>query len=243
MALGPLSGQEQIVAAGGRDLEHALGCLLALDLGEVGVVRAVLLHQGLRRRQGLLAAQMVDQGKQRRRRDDARRRKAGAVGSGAGLVRGLEAAPRGLAPANRRADHAATRCPGSDRRGQDAGHAHQRAIEGQLAENDVALDALAGDHAQRGEQADGDRQVVMAAFLGEIGGREVDRDALRRQREPERTERRPHPLPAFAHRLVGQADQGEAEITGRHQHLDVDRQDVDALKRDGPDLGLHGILR
>ncbi len=232
---------QEVVAAGGGDLEHPLGRLLALDLGEVGIVRAIRLHQGLRWRQDLLAAEMVDQGEQRRRGDDPRRLEAGAAGDGAGLVRGLEAAPRGLAPANRWTDHAAPRRPGGDRRGQDAGHAHQRAVEGQLAQHDMVLDALARDHAQRGEQADRDRQVVVAAFLGEIGGREVDGDAQRRQRQAERPEGGPHPLPAFADRLVGKADQGETEIAGRHQHLDIDRQDVDTLERHGPDPGLHDV--
>ena len=56
---------------------------------------------------------------------------------------------------------------------------------------------------------------------------------------PERPERRPHPLPALAHRLVGQADHGEGELARRHQHLHVDRQDVDALESDRPNLCLH----
>jgi len=202
-------------------------------------MRAIVLHQGLRRRQDLLAVEMVDQGEQRWRGDDPRRLEAGAAGDGAGLVRGIEAAPRGLAPANRWTDHAAPRRPGGNRRGQDAGHAHQRAVEGQFAQHDMVFDALARDHPQRGEQADGDRQVVMAAFLGEIGRREVHGDTLWRQRQADRPERRPHPLAAFADRLVGKADQGETEIAGRHQHLDIDRQDVDALERDGSDPGLH----
>ncbi len=43
----------------------------------------------------------------------------------------------------------------------------------------------------------------MAALLGEVSGRQVDGDALGRQGEAERMERRAHPLARLADRLVG----------------------------------------
>ena len=49
----------------------------------------------------------------------------------------------------------------------------------------------------------------MAAFLEQVGRREVDGDAPGRQRQAQRVERRAHPLARFADRLVGQADDGE----------------------------------
>jgi hypothetical protein len=39
--------------------------------------------------------------------------------------------------------------------------------------------------ADRGHQAERDRQVVVAPLLGQIGGREIDGDAAGRQRQPE----------------------------------------------------------
>ena len=36
---------------------------------------------------------------------------------------------------------------------------------------------------------------------------------------------------------------GEGELARRHQHLHVDRQDVDALERHRPHLCLHASLR
>jgi hypothetical protein len=60
------------MAAGRRHFEHPLGAFLALDLGQVGIAGAILGHQRLRRRQRLLAAQMVDQRQQRGRGDDRR---------------------------------------------------------------------------------------------------------------------------------------------------------------------------
>ncbi len=52
-----------------------------------------------------------------------------------------------------------------------------------------------------------------------------------------------HALAAFADRLVGQADHGEGEMARRDQHLDVDRQHIDALESHGPHLCLHMYLR
>jgi len=96
--------------------------------------------------------------------------------------------------------------------GQDARHRRDAAVEGQLAEHEEAVDLLARQHIERHQQADRDRQVVVAAFLRQVGRREIDGDALRRQREADGGQRRAHPLAAFANRLVRQADDGE----GRH---------------------------
>ena len=192
---------QEVVAARRRHFEHALGALLALDLGEVGIARAILGDQRLGGGEPLLAAQVIDQGEQRGRGDDRR-----PVG-----ICIVEASPRGLAAAHRGADHAAPRRAGSDRRRQHAGNAAERAVERQLAQHDVARDAFARHHAHRRQQAERDRQVVVAALLGEVGRREVDGDALRRQRKAQRAEGRAHALAAFADRLVGQADHGEGE--------------------------------
>ena len=73
----------------------------------------------------------------------------------------------------------------------------------------------------------------MAAFLGQVGGREIDRDPPRRQRQPRGDQRRTHPLASLGHRLVGQADDGKSRQSRRHLHLHVDRAGLDAFKRDG----------
>ena len=127
--------------------------------------------------------------------------------------------------------------------GSTPGTRLQRAVERQLAQHDVARDAFARHHAHRCQKAKRDRQVVVAAFLGEVGRREVDGDALRRQGKAERAEGGAHTLAAFAHRLVGQADHGKGEIARRHQDLHIDRQDIDALESHGPHLCLHAVLR
>jgi len=83
----------------------------------------------------------------------------------------------------------------------------------------------------RGEQAERDRQVEMAAFLQHIGRREVDGDMARRQRQTERRQRRPHPLARLGHRFVRQADNGKRRQPRGDRHLGLDVDDVDAVKR------------
>src|SRR3546814_11177533 len=56
------------------------------------------------------------------------------------------------------------------------------------------------DHPHRTEQRERDRQVVMRALLGQVGGRQIDRDPLGRQREADGGERRATPLAAFGDR-------------------------------------------
>ena len=89
------------------------------------------------------------------------------------------------------------------------------------------------NRADRRHQAERDRQIVMAAFLGQVGGREIDRDPPRRQRQPRGDQRRAHPLARLGHRLVRQADDGEGGQPGRDLHLHVDRAGLDPLKSYG----------
>ena len=79
----------------------------------------------------------------------------------------------------------------------------------------------------------------MRAFLGEVGRRQVDDDALARQAEADRGQRAAHPLLALRHLLVRQADDGEGRHPARHLHLHVDAQHVDALECDGADARGH----
>jgi hypothetical protein len=48
-----------------------------------------------------------------------------------------------------------------------------------------------------------------------------------------------HALPALAHRLVGQADQGELRHAAQYLYLDVDIEDLDPLESYGPDPRNH----
>ena len=70
----------------------------------------------------------------------------------------------------------------------------------------------------------------MAAFLGHVGGREIDGDAAGGQRQAGGDQRRAHPFAGLGHRLVGQPDDGESGQAGRDLHLHVDRAGLDPLK-------------
>ena len=117
------------------------------------------------------------------------------------------------------------------------------AVEGKFAERDEIAELVAGHGADRRHQRERDRQVVVAAFLRQVGRREIDDDALRRQRQAGRMERGADALAAFADRLVGQADDDEDRHARRDLHLDVDGNRLDALERDRGDVGNHGCAR
>ena len=110
--------QQQVVRAGRGDLERALGGLLPLDVGQLGVVRRMLGQTRDRRAQHLRAVEVVDQREQARRRQDL----------------DVAAQPGGLAAARRRADQAELARRGGDRGRQHARDAQNRAIQRQLAE-------------------------------------------------------------------------------------------------------------
>ena len=82
----------------------------------------------------------------------------------------------------------------------------------------------------------------MAAFLRQVGGGEIDRDPFGRQAKADGPDGRPDPLPAFRHRLVRQADDGESRQAGRQRHLDIDGDDVNALEGDSADTDNHGVM-
>ena len=141
------------------------------------------------------------------------------------------AGPGRLAAAGRGADQAALASHGVDRGRQHAGNRSQRAVERRFAESDVAGDLVAGQHAHHRQQAEGDRQIEMTAFLENVGGSEIDGDPFRWQPEPEGMQRGAHPLATLGDRLVGQTDDGKGDDAAGHLHLNIDVEHLDALKR------------
>ena len=61
--------------------------------------------------------------------------------------------------------------------------AQDRAVQRQLAERQIALGRIRRQRAHADQERQRDRQIEMAALLGQIRGREIDRDALGRQAE------------------------------------------------------------
>jgi hypothetical protein len=98
---------------------------------------------------------------------------------------------------------------GPDRGRQHTRNRRNRAVEAEFAEHREACERIGRKCPDCGHQAQRDRQIVVAAFLRQIGGREIDGDAARGQRQPRGDQRRTNSFPRFRHRLVGQADDGK----------------------------------
>ena len=87
--------------------------------------------------------------------------------------------------------------------------------------------------------AEGDRQIVVAAFLGHVRRSEIDREPFGRQGEARCDQRRAPALLAFRHRLVAKADQHEVHAAGAELNLHVDGAGLDALERNSGDTCDH----
>ncbi len=207
------------MAAGGGDLQRPLGGLLALDVGQVRQVFGAVGNAGFRPRHDLGAAEMVGHG------DQAAWRQDGHLGARPGRFRS----------AGGRADQAVAGGVGGHGGGQDPGNGGDGAVERQFAERGETVELVAGDGADRRHQRQCDRQIVMAALLGQVGRSQIDDDALGRQGQAGGVEGGADALAAFGHRLVGQADDDEIGQARGDLDLDVDADAFNALKCDGGD--------
>ena len=87
------------------------------------------------------------------------------------------------------------------------------------------------DGAHRAENAERHRQVEPRAFLADVGGSQIDGDALVGVAEAGVDQSALDALAAFAHGHVGHADDhGVARVAlGKHVHLNVDEVRVNAV--------------
>ena len=211
---------QQVVAAGSGDLQRALGRFLALHVAQVGRGSCRLRHPRHRRRQHAGALHVIDQRDQRRRRQyvhAAREGRFRSVGGGTDQ------------------STIAFRC--RQRRGQHAGHRRHRRIQRQLPQRHIVRHLAGRDHPHRRQQPQRNGQIVMRAFLGQIGRRQIDGDALERQRQADGGQRRAYPLPAFRHRLVGQPHNGDHAIAAfADMDLHVHFAGLNALEGHGVDV-------
>ncbi len=79
----------------------------------------------------------------------------------------------------------------------------------------------------------------MAAFLRQIGRRQIDGDALWRQRQPDGVQGAAHPLAVLGHRLIGQTDNGEGGHARADLDLHVHGASLDAFEGDRGDPREH----
>ena len=203
------------MTSGRRHFERALGALLSLDILEVDERVREFPNSWLRAQEHLRAAEMVGELDQRGGRDDLH----------------FRARPGSLRPASCGTDETFAARIGANGGREHAGDCGNGAVKAKLAQNGEAGQRVGGDGADGGHQAERNGKIIMAAFLGKVGGREIDRDAAGGERKPGGNERRAHPLARLGHGLVWKADDMECGQAGRHLDLDIDRAGFDTLER------------
>lgn len=106
--------------------------------------------------------------------------------------------------------------------GQRACNRAQLAGQAQLAQELVRQQRLRRDLATGGKNAQGDGQIVAPAFLGQVGGRQVQGDAPLREIKARAEQRRTYAFARLAHTGFGQTDDlGGGQATGKmyfHPH-------------------------
>ncbi len=215
------------MAAGGRDLEHALGALLALDVGEIGQGDAARRDCAAGPGEDLNALEVVRELDQR----EGRQHLDVAAGQAASE------------PRRRGADEAMAAAVGGDGSGQHACDRGQRAVQREFAQRRETLQRIGRDRADGRHDAERDRQVVMRALLRQVGGARLTTIRRAGRARPEAVSAARTRSFDSAHRLVGQADEHEGDIARGHLHLDIDRAGLDALERNRRDARDHAGCR
>ena len=218
---------EYVVSPGHGDLESTLDLILTHDVRQVGVgggCRAEERRQ-IGRRGGFAAAgrQTRDRLGERRRRKDLQtghERRFGGVG-------GRQEQPAHSAP------------PQAFGQRQRAGHGAKTAVQAQFAHRRQGTATVAAvlDLSGREKKGERDGQVEGGAFFAQVGRREIDRDAARRELEARVDDRRAHALAALLHRGVREPDDAERRRRGDDVGLDLDGASVKAAE------GLTGEVR
>ena len=127
---------------------------------------------------------------------------------------------------------------------QYAGDPFQRAIEPELAEKFVPVEPLARRLTRRGEYAQRDRKIEPPTVFGQVGRREIHRDASSRKFESGIGQRGPHSLFTFANRGGRQTDDGENRQPGAEVHFNRNRRRAQAnLRPAGNARQAHGRQR
>lgn len=150
--------------------------------------------------------------------------------------------PRRFGADGGRADQALADGVGADRGGQAARNAADRTVKRQFAYGGIAGDGVRRDGAHGDHECQYDREVVVAALLGQVGRREVYGEVLEGQAEPDGVKRAADALTAFRHRLVGQPDDGEGGRARGDANLHLNRTRLDANECQRGYLPVHGLL-
>ena len=214
---------QQVVVAGGGDFEGPLGRFLTFDVAKIGSVGLRRKNVRLRPRQRLHALEVIDERQEMRRREDV----------------DVFARPGRFGTGRLRADEALAHRVGADGGRQRAGNGADRTVERQFTDGGVGRDGVGRDGLHRRHHRQHDREIEMAAFLRQVGRREIDGDVLKGQAKADRVQGVADALAAFGDRLVGQADDGERCGARRDANLDLDGARLDTDKRERGDLAVH----
>ena len=191
------AGEQNVVPAGGGDLQGALGVLLAAHLGKVFLRRAAGREQGggIDRAEvdGTLAGEEIDH-----------------LAEATGAVNRQAIDQRPFTGVLLRHDEAVD-LPGAGGDGdrQYAAHRLDPAVEGELAHEQVAFAWQGIDDAGGEEQADRHGEVEGGAVFADIGRGEIDGDAAGGEGVAGVFDRRLDAILALLDRPVRQADGGE----------------------------------
>ena len=136
-------------------------------------------------------------------------------------------------------EHAA--CFGGGEGGREcADDGEEGAVEAEFAQGDGAFDGIGGDDFERAEEGERDGQVKMAACLGEVGGGEIDGDALGGKGDAKRGEGGANAVFRFGDGFVGEADETEGGDAGGDGALDFDETGRNAFESDRIGASDHG---
>ena len=209
--------QQHGMAAGGGNLQGALGLDLALDLGQIQQdpgrlarwrQHALPARAGAVMRGGTRGQQLRHHIQQVGGTIDLGLRGAGRLG---GAVQRQHQACRGLAPGQGQAG------------GQGPAHRAQLAGQRQLTRELPAVEPCRIDLPAGGQDAQGDGQVEAAGILGQVGRRQVHGDALvGRKFQAAVDDGAAHALAGFLDLHVGQPHQGQAGQAVGQMHFHGD---------------------
>ena len=209
-------GKQQVVAAGGRELERASRALLAAHVGEIGLIGLRLLVGRLGGRRPQLAAEVGD-----RLGEVAHRH--GLDAAQLGLARRLGGAEDPLEPG-------APRALGD---GERAAHGPDAAVERELADGRVLGEPLGRKLPRRRQHRERDREVEAGSFLAQTGGSEVDGDPLQRPFELRGADAAADAVLGLGAGAVGEPDDREAREAAVDVRLDLDAPRLEADERVG----------
>jgi hypothetical protein len=223
------------VRTGRGDLERAAGAVLSPHVGEIEPGhRHARKRGGLGDVEGAIADEMLLNGGE-------------AVGE-ARLDAAREARFAPVLARHHRAPKAERACAAHVC--QDAANGPDGSGERELAEKHDAVERRARHFAERAQGGDGDGEIEGGAGLAQVGGGQIDRDAVLGHEDAEVSKRRGDAHATFAHGAVGQSDHFEPPRTAGARDFDAHEASLETDERrrvcggqHDPHAGAKGVPR